>query len=90
MKRGGFSQSGLDNMISAVQELTGISPGTPLRYPDQTAALQSGHFAMKSVLGSHVTRVLAGAAGLEPIRDYLASLYPRQCATPPLLVRRGG
>ena len=32
----------------------------PLQYPDQTAALQLGHFATNSVLGSHVTRMLDG------------------------------
>jgi hypothetical protein len=29
-----------DNMISAVQVLTGMNLGTPLQYPDQTSALQ--------------------------------------------------
>jgi hypothetical protein len=47
-------------MISAVRMTAGMSLGTPLQYPDQTAALQLGHFATKSVLGSHVTRLLAG------------------------------
>jgi hypothetical protein len=34
----------------------------PLQYAvaDQTAALQSGHFAPKSALGAHVTRLLVG------------------------------
>jgi hypothetical protein len=48
-----------DNMISAVQRITGINLGTPLQYADQTAALQLGHYATKSVLGAHVTRLLA-------------------------------
>jgi hypothetical protein len=52
---------GGDNMISAVQRITGMDLGTrPLQYPDQTAALQLGHYATKSVLGAHVTRLLAG------------------------------
>jgi hypothetical protein len=64
MKRGsnaleGGSPGG-DNMMSVVQRFATISLGTPLQYPDQTYALQLGRFATKSVLGSHVTRVLAG------------------------------
>jgi hypothetical protein len=47
-------------MISRVQAMAGMGLGVTLQYPDQTAALQLGHFATKSVLGSHVTRVLAG------------------------------
>jgi hypothetical protein len=37
-----------------------VGLGTPLQYPDQTAALQLGYFSTNSVLGSHVTRMLAG------------------------------
>jgi hypothetical protein len=40
-------------MISRVQAMAGMGLGVPLQYPDQTAALQLGHFATKSVLGSH-------------------------------------
>ena len=64
MKRGSnaLEDGGLggDNMMSVVQRLASISLGAPLRYPDQTAALQLGRFATKSVLGSNATRVLAG------------------------------
>jgi hypothetical protein len=38
---------------------SGFDGALPLQYPDQTAALQLGNFATKSVLGPHVTRVLA-------------------------------
>jgi hypothetical protein len=40
-------------MISRVQAMAGMGLGVTLQYPDQTAALQLGHFATKSVLGSH-------------------------------------
>ena len=63
MKRGSNALEcgslGGDNMISAVQRTTGINLCTPLQYADQTAALQLGHYATKSVLGAHVTRLLA-------------------------------
>jgi hypothetical protein len=47
-------------MTRAVQSISGISPGMPLQFEDQTAALQLGHFATNSVLGLHVTHVLDG------------------------------
>jgi hypothetical protein len=45
--------------MAVVEVMAGMNLGVPLQYPDQTAALQLGNFATKSVLGSHVTRVLA-------------------------------
>jgi hypothetical protein len=67
MKRGGFTRGDEmtpphngDNMMSAVQRFARISLNIPLQYEDQTAAVQLGHFATKSVLGPHVTRVLGG------------------------------
>jgi hypothetical protein len=80
---------GGDNMMSAVQRIiTGISLGTPLQYiyADQTAALQLGHFAPKSVVGPHVTRLLAenetdpGLSSLrlsEAVRKAAASCHGR-------------
>jgi hypothetical protein len=49
-------------MLSAVQRIASINLGTPLQFEDQTAAMQLciWHFATKSVLGPHVTRVLDG------------------------------
>jgi hypothetical protein len=47
-------------MASAVQRLAGIGLNMPLQFEDQTTAVQLGHFATKSVLGPHVTRVLDG------------------------------
>jgi hypothetical protein len=47
-------------MASVVQRFARISPDMPLQYEDQTATVQFGHFATKSVLGPHVTRVLDG------------------------------
>ena len=50
-----------NNLASAVHALTGnghIPCYTDPVYADQTAALQLGHFAPKSVLGAHVTRLL--------------------------------
>jgi hypothetical protein len=95
MKRGGSALEdgslGGGNMVGVVHRRTGIGPGMPLRYADQTAAWQaSGHFASKSALGAHVTRSLARGE-LESVLGYLAYGYPRQCARPPLLVTpRGG
>jgi hypothetical protein len=64
MKRGSKAledgSPGGDNMMSAVQRFAGISLGMPHQFEDQTAALQLGHFATNSVLGSHVTHVLDG------------------------------
>ena len=67
MKRGRSTRGGEmtpphngDNMMSVVQRLARISLDMPLQFEDQTAAVQLGHFATKSVLGPHVTRVLGG------------------------------
>ena len=64
MKRGSKALEdgslGGDNMMSAVQRFASTSLDIPLQFEDQTAAVQLGHFATKSVLDSHVTRVLAG------------------------------
>jgi hypothetical protein len=48
------------NMLSVVRRIAGVGLGTPVQFEDQTAALHLGHFAMSSVLGSHVTRMLDG------------------------------
>jgi hypothetical protein len=76
-----------DNMMSVVHRLTGIGPGMPLQYADQTAALQLGHFAPKSALGAHVTRLLVenetdpGISSLrlsEAVRKAAASCHARR------------
>ena len=90
MKRGGntpeHGSPGDDNMHSAVQRIAGMSPGMPLQYADQTAALQLGHFAPKSAPGAHVTRLLVenetdpGLSSLrlsEAVRKAAASCHGR-------------
>jgi hypothetical protein len=63
----------------------------PLQFEDQTAALQLGHFATNSVLGSHVTHVLDGTgteagpgisslALFEAVRNAAASCQTRRIA----------
>jgi hypothetical protein len=47
-------------VVGVVHGLTGPCLGMPPLYADQTAALQLGHFAPKSALGAHVTRLLVG------------------------------
>jgi hypothetical protein len=61
VRAGGFAppRNG-DNMLGVMRRIASAGLGTPLQFPDQTAALQLGHFATNSVLGSHVTRVLDG------------------------------
>jgi hypothetical protein len=97
MKRGSNalecgSLDGDNMMIGAVQRITGINPGAPLQYVDQTAALQLGHYATKSVLGAHVTRLLAETEADPGLSSFRLSEVVRKArgARPPLLVRRGG
>jgi hypothetical protein len=70
MKRGSKALEdgnlGGDNMMSVVQRFARISLDIPLQYEDQTATVQLGHFATKSVLGAHVTRVLDGTTEADP------------------------
>jgi hypothetical protein len=72
-----------------------MSPGTPLSDPDQTAALQLGHFATNSVLGSHVARMLAGTGteadpGLPGLTSSEAVRNDRSWLGPVRLRRRAG
>ena len=70
MKRGRFTRGDEmtpppngNNMLSAMRRIAGVDLGTPLQFEDQTASLHLGHFAMSSVLGPHVTRMLDGTCG---------------------------
>jgi hypothetical protein len=57
---------GDEHMTCVVLRITGIGLCTPLQYADQTAVLQLGHYATKSVLGAHVTRLLAETEAGDP------------------------
>jgi hypothetical protein len=67
-------------MLSAVQRFASISLGIPLQYEDQTAALQLGRFATKSVLGTHVTRLLVETEADPGLSSFRLSEEARKAA----------
>jgi hypothetical protein len=79
MKRGGSAREGgslgADNMPGVVQAMAGMGLGASVhrsaQCPDQTAALQLGHFATKSVLGSHVFAAPRGGCMKNSMRSFL-------------------